>query len=87
MDNFDYNDRNYQELVRLAGRLDEPVDAVHEVFGGPLADHVDASKVTSGLWVDQSADDRFREACRRYPRLVQLWKSARSGSRAAADRV
>ncbi len=78
-DEFDFNNRHYQELVRLAegDRLDVPADPNLETFGGPLSGHVDPTKGTSALWSEQDLPTRFAEACRRNPRLVQAWKGAR----------
>lgn len=77
MDDFDLTDRNYHELLRLADRLGEPSDKNFETWGGDLSAHTDPTSVTSPLWADQSAEDRFAEACRRHPRIADLWRTAR----------
>lgn len=78
-DEFDFNNRHYQELVKLADgeRLDIPADANFETFGGRLSGHTDPTSITSPMWSTMDAATRFTEACRRYPRLTQLWRSSR----------
>ena len=76
-ENFDQNDRNYQELVRLADHLGDPSDRNLETWGGHFSAHIDPGAAFSPLWSDQSFEDRFAEACRRYPALVGACNGAR----------
>ena len=76
-DEFDFNNRHYQQLLALADRLDVRADPNLETFGGPLSGHTDPTKGTSPMWSTMDAATRFGQACRRYPRLVQAWKGAR----------
>ena len=72
---FDLNDRNYQQLAWLADHLGAG-DANLETWGGRLSGHIDPGAAFSPLWSDMPWEDRFAEACRRYPELVQECSAA-----------